>query len=67
MKFLQSKRENNPNKNYNPGPGYYYSSPNNPKYNDFYKSTFFQNMDNTDTNVINFGTVSYFLKKRKNC
>ncbi len=58
MKFLQSKREIN-EKSYFPGPGYYYSSPNNPKFNDFYKVSFFQNTANTDNNVLNFGTVFF--------
>lgn len=60
MKFLQSKRDIDQIKNYCPGPGYYYTSPNNPKFNDFYKATFFQNTTNIENNVMNFGTVDIF-------
>lgn len=61
MKFLQSNRENYFPRTYFPGPGYYYTSPNNPKFNDFYKTSFFQNTSNTETNVLNFGTVYFSL------
>jgi hypothetical protein len=61
MKFLQEKRDVTVSKNYFPGPGYYFAFPNNPKFNDFYKSSFFQNLNNADNNVINFGTVIFFF------
>lgn len=57
MKFLQSNRDTNYQRNYFPGPGYYFTYPNDPKFNDFYKSSFFQNISNTENNVLNFGTV----------
>lgn len=59
MKFLQSNRDTSHAKNYFPGPGYYFTYPNDPKFNDFYKSSFFQNISNTENNVLNFGTVIF--------
>jgi hypothetical protein len=44
--------------NYNPGPGYYSTGPSDPKYNDVYKSSFFQNRNNIDESLSAFGTSS---------
>ena len=66
MKFLKAKRDSTEGKTYFPGPGYYFTFPNNPKYNDFYKSSFFQNLENTDNNVENFGTVFFSSENQLN-
>ena len=49
MKFLQSKREVESNENYCPGPGYYSTIPDNPRFNDIYKTSFFENLKDAET------------------
>ena len=62
MKFLGSNRNLFEVENYNPGPGYY-GGPADSKFNDIYKHTFSNNLNELEQNPYPFGKSKRFVKK----